>query len=165
MKHLLACLAYTFLALIPVSAQDRCWGSPEPFRFVYDEAQLFDFAAEARVQVAIEKFNAAYGVTLVIYLAPDLCGWTALGFATVLGSDWGVGDAESDNGLVLLLSPKREGRSGGIALSVGKGLEEVVSDAEAQVIIDEMIPRLKEEDWYGAVAQALNTGLPAALRN
>ena len=165
MKHLLACLAYTFLALIPVSAQDRRWGSPEPFRFVYDEAQLFDFAAEARVQVAIEKFNAAYGVTLVIYLAPDLCGWTALGFATVLGSDWGVGDAESDNGLVLLLSPKREGRSGGIALSVGKGLEEVVSDAEAQVIIDEMIPRLKEEDWYGAVAQALNTGLPAALRN
>ena len=165
MKHQLACLACTFLALIPVSAQERCWGSPEPFRFVYDEAQLFDFAAEARVQVAIEKFNEAYGVTLVIYLAPDLCGWTALGFATVLGSDWGVGDSESDNGLVLLLSPKREGRSGGIALSVGKGLEEVVSDAEAQVIIDEMIPRLKEEDWYEAVAQALNTGLPAALRN
>ena len=92
-------------------------------------------------------------------------GWSSLGFATVLGSDWGVGDAQLDNGLVMLISPKNEVQSGGVALSVGKGLETKLTDAEAQGIIDGMIPLLKADDWYGAVARALNDGLPEALRN
>ena len=69
---------------------------------------MLGYADEARVQVGIEQFNGAFGVTLVLYLAPDLCGWSALGFATVLGSDWGVGDAELNNGMVLLISLARE---------------------------------------------------------
>lgn len=165
MKHLLVTFSLNLLCLDCVNAQTRCWETPEPFRFVYDEAKVLGYADEARFQVDIEQFNAAFSVTLVLYLAPDLCGWSALGFATVLGSDWGVGDAELDNGLILLLSPKQEGSPGGIALSVGKGLETVIPDVEAQTIIDEMIPRLKERDWFGAVVHALNVGLPEALRN
>lgn len=145
-------------------AQSRCWGSPEPFRMVYDEAEVFDYSDEARIQVAIEQFNHAFDVTLVFYLAPDLCGWSALGFATVLGSDWGVGDAELNNGMVLLISPKREGKSGGIALSVGKGLEALITDEEANGVIDVMIPRLKQNDAYGAILEALQSELPSALQ-
>ena len=144
-------------------AQHRCWGDPEPFRWVYDEAELLDYSTEARVQVGLEQFNQAYGVVLILYLAPDLCGWSSLGFATVLGSDWGVGDAQLDNGLVMMISPKNEVQSGGVALSVGKGLEMRLTDAEAQGIIDGMIPQLKNKEWYAALVWALNQGLPAAL--
>ena len=164
MKQLLVTLSLILLCLLCVNAQNRCWGSPEPFRLVYDEAEMLGYADEARVQVGIEQFNGAFGVTLVLYLAPDLCGWSALGFATVLGSDWGVGDAELNNGMVLLISPKREGQAGGIALSVGKGIEDLITDEEAQEVIDVMIPRLKENDWYGAIVEALRSELPKAIQ-
>ena len=124
---------------------------------------MLGYADEARIQLGIEQFNGAWGVTLALYLAPDLCGWSALSYATVLGSDWGVGDAELNNGLVLLISPKREGQSGGIALSVGKGIEDLITDEEAQEVIDVMIPRLKENDGYGAISEALQSELPKAI--
>lgn len=164
MKQILVTFSLNLLCLHCVNAQTRCWESPEPFRFVYDEADVLGYADEARVQVGIEQLNAAFGVTLVLYLAPDLCGWSALGFATVLGSDWGVGDAELNNGMVLFISPKREGQAGGIALSVGKGIEDLITDEEAQEVIDVMIPRLKENDWYGAIVEALRSELPKAIQ-
>lgn len=163
MKQLFVTLSLILFSLQCVNAQSRCWGSPEPFRFVYDEAEMLGYADEARIQLGIEQFNGAWGVTLALYLAPDLCGWSALSYATVLGSDWGVGDAELNNGLVLLISPKREGQSGGIALSVGKGIEDLITDEEAQEVIDVMIPRLKENDGYGAISEALQSELPKAI--
>ena len=164
MRQILAGLLLHLLCLSFLNVQTRCWGSPEPFKVVYDDAEVLGYADEARIQVGIEKFNAVYGVTLVLYLAPDLCGWSALGFATVLGSDWGVGDAELDNGMVLLISPRRDGHSGGVALAVGKGIESLVTDDEAQRVIDVMIPRLKEKDWYGAIADVIQSELPFAMQ-
>lgn len=72
MKQLLA----TLLALLGWSqmglAQSRCWGSPEPFRMVYDGAEVFDYSDEAWIQVAIEQFNHAFDVTLLEALQSEL---------------------------------------------------------------------------------------------
>lgn len=144
--------------------QSKCWIDSESFKMVYDEAGVLDYASEARVQVAVENFNRSHGVVLVVYVAPDLCGWSALGFGTELGSDWGVGDAGLNNGLILVALPKTDGVSGQLALSVGKGLEAKLTDEEAQGIIDDVIPFLKERDWLGGLDEMLNQGLPRALQ-
>ena len=44
----------------------------------------------------------------------------AFEFATGVGEKWGVGDAQFDNGVVLAISPKTEGRRGQVEGTEGR---------------------------------------------
>ena len=73
--------------------------------------------------------------SIVVVTHPDFCGEEPFEFATGVGEKWGVGDAQFDNGVVVAISPKTEGRRPGVH-PLGYGLEEVLPDATVNQIID-----------------------------
>jgi len=73
-------------------------------------------------------------------------------YATDLGNHVGVGTAESNNGLVVVLSTKL--RSVGIA--TGSGTQETLTDPICKMVIDRvMIPHFRNGDYYQGLADGI----------
>ncbi|NER15095.1 TPM domain-containing protein [Leptobacterium flavescens] len=68
--------------------------------------------------------------------------------ATDLGNYWGIGTAEKDNGLVILLSkPERK-----IGISTGSGTQLILTDEICKSVIDNiMIPEFRKEKYYDGI--------------
>ena len=84
----------------------------------------------------------------------DLEGYAASEYATRIGIDWGVGSADFNNGIVILVKPKTT-TSGQVFIAIGYGLEGAIPDAYAKRIINNlMIPHFIENDYFAGVEAA-----------
>ncbi len=73
-------------------------------------------------------------------------------YAVELGQEWGVGDKEEDNGVVILLSHQdRE-----IYIAVGYGLEGAIPDSKAGRILDKYMGYLQDDDFSTALHGVYN---------
>ena len=87
----------------------------------------------------------------------SLNGYSPAQFATELGHKWGVGQKKYDNGVVILIKPKYRNERGKAFISVGYGLEPVITDALAKRIVEnEMIPHFEQNDYYGGISAAVD---------
>lgn len=90
---------------------------------------------------------------MVVVTMPELGGGGGISypiedFTYRLGRHWGIGDAQRDDGVILLVADEeRRAR-----IEVGYGLEPVLTDALAATIIrDRMLPRFRDGDMAGGV--------------
>ena len=144
-------LLLLFLSLV-VSAQDLP-ERPNPPRLVNDLADVLTNAEEQRMEMELEQFARETSNQIAIVTVPSLNGYDASSFAFRLGEEWGIGQKDKDNGVVVLFKPKKGNERGQIFVAVGYGLEGVIPDAVAnRDIIDyEMIPRFKQGDTFGGL--------------
>ena len=100
--------------------------------YVNDFADVISETDEQKIlsnAVALAQKTTAQ---VVVVTVEDLGGEAPADFALEIGRKWGVGDAEKDNGGVILLSEgDRE-----IYISVGYGLEGALPDSKTGRIID-----------------------------
>ena len=69
-------------------------------------------------------------------------------FTTDLGKYWGVGTAEKDNGLIILLCKP----CGQIQISTGYGTERILTDEICKQVIDRtIIPEFKNGEYYSGI--------------
>lgn len=128
---------------------------------VNDYASVFSSGQRSNLEKALVKFSNETSNRIVIVTVDDLGGMDPSSFAFELGEKWGVGNAEFDNGIVILIKPKTLMSKGGVFIAVGYGLEGVISDLVAnQIVQREMIPRFKQDAYYEAVVAALNVIMP-----
>lgn len=131
---------------------------PAPQRLVNDFADLFTWEEEAALERALVAFDDTTSNQITVVTVKDLEGYDAAEYATRIGLEWQVGSAEFDNGVVVLVKPKTDDSSGEVFIAVGYGLEGAVPDVYAKRIIEnEMIPRFREDDYFGGVALACGT--------
>lgn len=80
---------------------------------------------------------------MAVVAVDDIAGGDAFSFAVELFRSWGVGSAESDNGLgILLVKELRE-----IRFVTGGGLEGILPDALCKRIqLNYMLPAFREGD-------------------
>ena len=152
---------YLILLGLSMIAQAQIPSKPEVEGAVHDFAALFDKVKADELDDRLIAFADSTTNRIVVVTVNDLGGMDAAQFAYKIGEQWGVGDAKFNNGIVILLKPRTEDSSGEIYIAVGYGLEGVVPDATAALIIDrEMMPYLVEGDWYGAVKAAVDKIIP-----
>ena len=127
---------------------------PKPFsaKAVVDYANLL----EEQQLLDLERKLCAYwdstSIQMIVVTVPKLGEYTAFEYATELHNQWGIGDAEKNNGIVILVKPKSEEEYGDVFISVGYGLEGSIPDAYAKNIVDLiMIPHFKNNDYYAAI--------------
>lgn len=89
---------------------------------------------------------------LTIDFLPE--GIEIIDFGSEVGNAWGVGQADKDNGLLIVLSKSdRE-----LAISTGYGTEKILTDSICQGIIDyTIIPKFKNNEYYIGIDNALDT--------
>lgn len=145
-KKLLALLTAIccFAALMyPVSAAVV---SPNEAFYVYDGAQVLSQETEQYILSTNRELESKTGAQIVVVTIPSLEGQGLEEYATDLFRQWGIGDAEKDNGVLLLCAVEdRQFR-----VEVGYGLEGDLPDGKTGRMQDEFIIPLLSEDQFDA---------------
>lgn len=125
-----------------------------PARLVNDFAGLFSGAQKKALEDSLVAFDNATSTQIVVVTVNDLQGYDPSDYATRLLEQWGVGQKGKDNGVVLLLKPRNQNGGGEVFIATGYGVEGALPDITAGQIIDyEMMPDLRNGDYYNAVAK------------
>ncbi|MGQ9780600.1 MAG: TPM domain-containing protein [Bacillota bacterium] len=144
-------LGLVLVLLLPGPAFGR-EGFPALTGRVVDEADLFKPAEEEELTRVLAEFEAATTNQFVVVTLRTLGGADIKQYAAELGHYWGIGQKGKDNGAVLLIAV--EDRK--VAIQVGYGLEEKLTDGTCGEIIREtIIPFFKEGDYYNGVRAGL----------
>ncbi len=107
------------------------------------------------------QLEAATGHQMVVVTVSTLGGQDIASFTTELGNAWGIGSAERDDGIVLLVAPNERK----VRIAVGYGLEKRLPDSLCQKIIDEdIIPHFRQRNLPGGIEAGV-TALVAFLRS
>jgi uncharacterized membrane protein YgcG len=118
---------------------------------VVDRAELLSPDTERALAARSQALEAATGDQVVVVTVAELGGLSVEEFGLALGNGWGIGRAEFDNGVLLLVAP-RERRA---RLEVGCGLETLLTDARAADIMAKMTALFRE----GQFERGLSVGL------
>jgi uncharacterized protein len=159
MKYRLAISIIAFLISILSFAQVPA--KPSTAYAVNDYASIFTESQRSEMESRLVDLAAKTSNRIVVVTVDDLGDMDANGFAYNIGEQWGVGSSKFNNGIVVLVKPKTALSRGDVAIAVGYGLEGVVPDATAKMIIErKMIPNFKNDDYYQGVASALDDLIP-----
>lgn len=128
---------------------------PLPPRLVNDFAAVFTQQQADSLEQKLVAYNDSTTVQIAVVTIPTLDGYDSGEYAVKLHRLWGVGHAEKDNGIVILVKPKTEEEGGDVFISIGYGLEGNIPDIYAKRIIERiMIPNFKKEDYFAAADEA-----------
>lgn len=133
MKRLISIAAVLFLlfALCGCEEEEK-YPQPSDNFYVNDFADVMTDSDEQEFlsrAVALEKATTAQ---VVVATVEDLGGDEPYEYATELGRQWGIGNEEADNGVLILFA--RDDRE--IFIAVGYGLEGALPDSKTGRIID-----------------------------
>lgn len=133
---------------------------PELTGRVVDEANLLSTSTEADLVAMLQAHETETGQQVVVVTVQSLGGRTIEEFGVELGRHWGIGQAEQDNGVLLIVAPNERQ----VRIEVGYGLEGALTDAKAGVIIqNEIIPAFRSGDRARGIVDGTRAIL-AALR-
>jgi uncharacterized protein len=142
-----------FVAVVSAQIPER----PDPPRLVNDFANVLSATENSQLENELVQFANATSTQIVVVTVPDLEGNDPGDYAFQLGEKWGVGQKGNDNGVVVLVKPKQGNSKGQVFIATGYGLEGVLPDAvvNSTVVDYEMIPRFKENDYYGGISNGV----------
>lgn len=123
-------------------------GLPKLTGRVVDNADLLPPALEARLVRTLADVERRTRHQFVVVTLPSLGGRSIESLGLALGNGWGVGRKGHDDGVLLIVAPNERQ----VRIEVGRGLEKVLTDAEAATIIRaEIVPRFREGDMTGGI--------------
>lgn len=160
MRHARSIFVCAFLLCAALAAgPGRAQSFPERGRAaVVDAADVIPDEAEAELDARILAWNRRTGHQLAVATVPSLEGRTIQDYGVGLLRHWGLGGAESNDGVLVLLAPSERR----VRVEVGYGLEGVLTDVEASRIIRETIrPALAGDD----IAQGLDAGVGRIMQS
>ncbi|MGL4234468.1 TPM domain-containing protein [Tabrizicola sp.] len=131
---------------------------PEPQSdTVSDFANVLDATEEGRITRTLTELRDATGVQMVVVTLPGLGaqgGMRMEDYGKALFNAWGVGGADRNDGIMLLLDT--EAREARIAL--GAGYDPVYDGRAARVLSTAVLPELRE----GRIAAGIEAGITSA---
>lgn len=160
MVRVLVALFAALLALASGTAHAQSF--PKLDGLVIDQTDAFPPAREAALKAKLKAFQQRTGRQLVVATIADAQGYAIEDYGYRLGRALGVGLQGANNGVLLLLFPNNPQGQRGPRIEVGYGLEPVLTDAFASVIVRErMLPLLRRNN---DVPGALEAGADAIMQ-
>ena len=138
------------------AASNECFPPKNENRLVYDLAGILNAEQIQRLEINLDTFAQRTSNQIVILITPDLCGWEPADYAFHLMDEWGIGQADLDNGIVILIKPKTTDSKGQAFIATGRGLEGALPDGKVHFIWEnEMIPAFKQNDYFTGISNAV----------
>ncbi|WP_334056615.1 TPM domain-containing protein [Polaribacter sp. P097] len=124
---------------------------PEKPKFqtsVYDYVNLLSQSQKSNLENKLVRYSDTTSTQIVVAIINSTEGENINYLAANWGEEWGIGDAEKDNGVLILLA-KNDRK---IAIQVGKGVEYLLTDFQSKRIIERVIiPEFRKGDFYGGL--------------
>ncbi|QRR02321.1 TPM domain-containing protein [Dyadobacter sandarakinus] len=151
-KYLLISFLFC-LFIVPVFAQDIP-KRPNPPRLVNDFAKQLNASQIGQLEQKLVAYNDSTSSQIVIVVVPTTGEYPIGDYAFKLGREWGVGQKDKDNGIVLLWAPSDRK----IFIATGYGLEGAIPDAVAKRIVSQVItPEFREGRFYEGLDKGVDT--------
>ncbi|NML11222.1 TPM domain-containing protein [Sphingobium sp. AR-3-1] len=116
---------------------------------VTDDADILNPEQEASLSTRLQAFEEASGHQMVVVTVQSLGGRDVAVFTKELGNTWGIGRAEQDDGIILLVAPKEHKAR----IEVGLGLERTLPNNLCKQIMDtEIIPHFRNGDYPSGIS-------------
>lgn len=120
---------------------------------VVDDAQLLDNTSKESLTQKLASLERQTGDQLVIATVPTLSGYDIESYANKLFRRWALGQNRMNNGILLVVAPQEKQ----VRMEVGYGLEGVLTDAIASVIINTIIlPDFRDGKFNNGIIEAAN---------
>jgi uncharacterized protein len=124
---------------------------PELTGRVVDGAGLLSPEEKQALTAELKALEDKSSDQLVVVTVPSLQGYTIEDFGYQLGRHWGIGTAELDNGVLLIVAPNERK----VRIEVGYGLEPTLTDALTKIIIENaVLPRFRAGDFSSGIKDA-----------
>jgi len=151
-KAYLILFSTVLLLFFPVIHGQTLLAPPVPPQLVNDYAGVLQPAEIQALENKLVAFNDSTSNQIVVLIVDNLQGYDRSEFAYIIGKEWGVGQSDFNNGVVVLVKTKTAGSDGQIFIATGYGLEGPIPDlATADIIDREILPRFREGDYYGGL--------------
>ncbi|PSQ82353.1 MAG: TPM domain-containing protein, partial [Bacteroidetes bacterium QS_1_63_11] len=154
---LFAALGLLAAALASPAVAQRYEFPPKPSGPVLDRANMLSGGEERRLARKLTAFEDTSSTAIVVVTLPSLNGAPIDDYTISLGRDWGVGQEDKDNGVVVLVS--QDDRK--MFIATGYGVEGALPDATANQIVERvMTPAFRQGEFY----MGLDRGTDAIIR-
>jgi uncharacterized protein len=121
---------------------------------VVDGASILSPATEAALTDKLAALETSTTRQVVVVTVPSLQGYEIEEYGYQLGRAWGIGQAEDDNGALLIVAPNERK----VRIEVGYGLEPILTDALSSVILQtQVLPKFRDGDMEGGVVAGADT--------
>jgi uncharacterized protein len=111
--------------------------------WVTDLAALIPDEVERALEARLEEWKQRTGHQIAVLTVPDLSGATIEAAAIAVGRAWGIGDAERDDGALLLVAQSERK----LRIEVGTGLEGALTDSvSGRIVRDVIVPHFRAND-------------------
>jgi uncharacterized protein len=146
-------MALLALSLVIVATAASALTFPPLTGRVVDQADILSPGAKAALEPKLADLEARSGIQLVVATVNTLEGQEIEPYANELFRTWQLGEAEKNNGVLLLVAPNERR----VRIEVGYGLEGTLTDALSKVIIANAVtPRFKAGDFSGGVTRGVD---------
>jgi uncharacterized protein len=147
--HVLLALLLTLLFSLPAFAAEL----PALTGRVVDNAQLIDTGTKSSIESKLAAYEAKTSTQIVVATITSLDGEAIEPFANRLFRTWGLGQAGTNNGVLLLVA--RDDWK--MRIEVGYGLEGTLTDLHSKLIIENtMVPAFRAGDLSGGISKAVD---------
>jgi uncharacterized protein len=120
---------------------------------VVDQANVMTAESRSDIESKLKELEDKSGIQLVVATVKSLQGSDIESYANELFRFWKLGQAQKNNGVLLLVAPAEHK----VRIEVGYGLEGTLTDALSSVIISStIIPRFKTGDFTGGIERGVD---------
>ncbi len=146
-------IAASVLALCLGSALALAFDFPQLTGPVVDQADILTAASRSDIAAKSAALQEKSGIRLVVATVRSLEGSDIETYANQLFRAWQLGQAQKNNGVLLLVAPAEHK----VRIEVGYGLEGTLTDALSSAIISgAIIPRFKTNDFPGGIERGVD---------
>ena len=115
---------------------------------VVDNADILTPQQEAELTQKLAILEQQTTDQLVVVTLPTLNDYDIADYGYQLGRHWGIGQADANNGALLIVAPNDRK----VRIEVGYGLEGILTDAySALTIQNHILPAFRNGDYYGGI--------------
>ncbi|MEZ4874153.1 MAG: TPM domain-containing protein [Flavobacteriaceae bacterium] len=127
---------------------------------LYDDINLLSASQQQALKTKLLRYADSTSTQMVVAIISTTQGEDISFLGAKWGQAWGIGQADKDNGILILLA--KDDRK--IDINTGYGIETIVTDRMAEQIINRiMIPQFKNGNYYAGLDQGTDA-LFAALK-
>ncbi|GLU43729.1 YgcG family protein [Allomuricauda sp. NBRC 101325] len=121
---------------------------PKEQTSVYDYVNLLSASQSSALEQKLIRYSDSTSTQIVVAIISSTEGENINFLGAQWGQKWGIGQADKDNGVLILLA--RDDRK--IAINTGYGVEGSLTDLMSKRIIESVIiPEFKRGDYYGGL--------------
>ncbi len=130
-------LLFVAYIIMFVESSDIVWADCFPSQenqLVYVQSQTTDIDA-SQLESTLQQFYDE-GLQMILVITDTLCGMDIAMYANRIGQNWGVGTEGLDDGVIIVMVPKRGSYRGQLFVAPGRGVQGVLPDAYVKRLTD-----------------------------